>query len=531
MKFENDKHAIIRLIVMDKLIKTQSQLIQDLFLSFGASLALSLGMAALQPCPFFEAWFGSFILLWLSTFLLLRAWRFFGGGKALAALLLVTCLSRLLLGVFIHAALPAIGYDTAVQNAGYVYSDAYTRDSGALELAVGDQPLFSAFGEGSVDQYGGLMFLSAAIYRLFDVEQARPLFITILAAFTMTAGLAFLYDGLLRRWGVKVALVAGWFYALYPEGILLGSSQMREPFLIGLFCIAFWALVHWREKTGRKAVIFVLAMACSMLFSAPYGAMLTVLLLVYWFVEWLSVQQSHKVRWIGGMALLVMGAAGAAAGWLWLKPTLYYDAYLTRINSGYISALLESMGDKWQTPFIAIYGIVQPFLPGAIADPSLPFWETTAIIRALGWWFVLPFLSYSFFALWKVKPRSERWALLLIVFALLAWVLVASLRAGGDLWDNPRYRALLIPWFALLVGWCWQRLREGHLAWFLRWVGVVLVFFVVFMLWYLYRHQFIKEFIGFFDMIKVILAGWVVILLTGLPDLVRLVRAKRKTGL
>jgi len=218
-----------------------------------------------------------------------------------------------------------------------------------------------------------------------------------------------------------------------------------------------------------------------MLFSDPYGAMLTGLLLAYWLVEWSSVQQSRKVRWIGGLGLVVMGAAGAAAGWWWLKPTLYYDTYLTRINSGYISALLETMGDKWQTPFVTIYGIVQPFLPGAIADPSLPFWQTTAIIRALGWWFVLPFLPYGFFALWKAKPKSERWALLLIVLALFAWVLIASLRAGGDLWDNPRYRALLIPWFALLVGWCWQRLREGHLAWFLRWVAVVLVFFVVFL--------------------------------------------------
>jgi hypothetical protein len=144
----------------------------------------------------------------------------------------------------------------------------------------------------------------------------------------------------------------------------------------------------------------------------------------------------------------------------------------------------------------------------------------------LGWWFVLPFLPYGFFALWKARPKSDRWGLLVIVLTLFAWILVSSLRAGGDLWDNPRYRALLIPWFALLVGWCWQRLRSGHLAWFLRWVGVVLVFFVVFFLWYLFRYQVIKEYIGFFDMIKVILAGWAAILLTGLWDVVKYFRAK-----
>jgi hypothetical protein len=511
-------------------MKNLSPLKMDFLLSFGASLALSLAMAALQPAPFFSAWFGAFILLWLSFFVLLRVCRTFGGGRVLAGLLLITFFSRLLLGVFLHAALPLIGYDTPVENAGYVYSDAYQRDTGALALAAGDQSLMTAFGEESVDQYGGLMFLSAAIYRLFDLDLARPLFITILAALTMSAGLTFLFDALRRRWGDQVALAAGWFYALYPEGVLLGSSQMREPFLIGFFCIAFWALVTWREKTRTKALVFALAMLCSMLISAPFGAILTGLLIAYWLVEWISDQRSRKLRWLGLFALIVIGAAGAAGGWLWLKPTLYYDAYLTRVSSGNITALLEIMGEKWQMPFIAIYGLVQPFLPGALTDASLPFWQTTAVIRALGWWFVLPFLLYGFFALWQAKPASNRWTLLVIVLTLFTWMLVASLRAGGDLWDNPRYRALLIPWFALLVGWCWQRLREGHLAWFMRWVGVVLVFFIVFLLWYMYRYQVIKEYIGFFDMIKVILAGWAAILLTGLPDLVRWVRAKRKTN-
>jgi len=106
--------------------------------------------------------------------------------------------------------------------------------------------------------------------------------------------------------------------------------------------------------------------------------------------------------------------------------------------------------------------------------------------------------------------------LVFIVLALSGWMVVSSIRAGGDLWDNPRYRALLIPWFALLVGWCWQRIRSGHLVWFLRWVGVELVFFIVFYLWYMYRYQVIKEYIGFFDMIRVTIAASGLIILTGL---------------
>lgn len=510
------------------IMKNLSPIKLDILYSFGTSLTLSLGMAALRAISFFNAWFAAFLLLWLSTLFLLRLWRHFGSSKALALLLLMTFLSRLLLGVFLHSSLPVIGHDTPVENAGYVYSDAYQRDNGALALATSDQPLSAAFGEGSVDQYGGLMFLSAAVYRLFNIDETTPLLITTLAAFIMSAGLAFLYDALSRRWGEKIALASGWFYALYPEGVLLGSSQMREPFLIGLFCIAFWALVTWREKTGRKALLFALTMLFSLFFSLPFGAILTGVLLAYWLVEWISGQRSRKLRWLGTLVLVVMGAAAAAGGWLWLKPTLYYDAYLTRVSSGTISALLEVMGEKWQMPFITIYGLVQPFLPGAITDPSLAIWQTTAVIRALGWWFVLPFLFYGFFGLWQAKPASDRWALLVVTLALFAWMLVTSLRAGGDQWDNPRYRALLIPWFALVVGWCWQRLRAGHLGWFLRWVGVVLVFFTVFFLWYLYRYQVIKEFLNFFGIIWAILAGWAVILLSGLPDLVRLVRSKIK---
>lgn len=508
-------------------MKKLSPLKQDFVFSFISSLILSLVMAAFQPKPFFSAWFGENLLLWLSFFLLLRTWRFMKGGRALAVLMLVTFFTRLLLGLFIQSALPTIGFDNETENAGYVYSDAYKRDSQALALARSEASLGTAFGEESIDQYGGLLFLTAGVYRYFSLNELRPLFITTLAALTMTAGLAFLIDALRRRWNEKIAIAAGWFYALYPEGILLGSAQMREPFLIGLFCIAFWAVITWREKTVRKGIVFVLAMGVSLSFSNPFGALLTGMLIAFWLVDWLTNHPSRKIRRVGLLALAVLGIAGVAVGYVWLKPTLYYDAYLTRINSGHITVLLDRMGEKWQLPFITIYGIVQPFLPGALTDASLPFWRSVAIIRALGWWFVLPFLPYGFFAFWKARPKTDRWGLLFVIIALLALILISALRAGGDLWDNPRYRALLIPWFALLVGWCWQHLRTGHLAWFLRWVGVVLVFFIVFFLWYMVRYRIIKSYIGFNEMILVILAGWALILLTGLWDVVKKARTKK----
>jgi hypothetical protein len=120
--------------------------------------------------------------------------------------------------------------------------------------------------------------------------------------------------------------------------------------------------------------------------------------------------------------------------------------------------------------------------------------------------------------------------LLLIVVALIGWTLISALRAGGDMWDNPRYRALLIPWFGLLFGWCWQRFQEGYIGWFLRWVGAELVFFLVFLFWYFFRYQIIKSYIGFFQMIQVILAGAGLILLSGLVSDFLKLRSSRRSS-
>jgi len=490
---------------------------RDLLLTLIAALAISIGMAVFQRAPFFEAWFGSWLLLWVSLFLLIKTWRFFQSGRWLAVLLLVCFFLRVFLGLFIYTALPQIGNDNEVENAGYVYSDAYHRDTQALVWAKSETPLVSIFSsKNSRDQYGGLQFISASLYRLFSVDEPRPLFTTILAAMTMSAGVPFLYDALKRRWGAGVARVAAWFYTLYPDSVLLGSSQMREPFLIGLFCIAFWMVVTRREKTTRKLLFFFLLMGVSLAISLPLGGLLAGLLIMWGLIEWITEQKTPRSKTTGIILLILAGIAALTAGYMWVKPTVYYDAYLTRTASGLIAALFKLIDEKWHIPLTTFYGLAQPFLPAALVYPSLPFWRVTAIIRGLGWWFMLPFLLYGFFAVWKAKPRSERWLMAFIALALTAWTVVTSLRAGGDLWDNPRYRALLIPWFALLLGWCWQRIRQGHLAWFLRWTGVVLVFFSVILLWYLLRYHIIKGYLGFFDMALIITLASAGILLSGL---------------
>ena len=104
--------------------------------------------------------------------------------------------------LFLFIALPAVGYDEDPTNAGYLYLDAYRRDGDAWRLAESGEPLGMAFQEEfTTDQYGGLLSLSAAVYRVFSPDGHRPLLILILTSFAAAAGLPFLWQVVRKRWG------------------------------------------------------------------------------------------------------------------------------------------------------------------------------------------------------------------------------------------------------------------------------------------------------------------------------------------
>lgn len=492
-------------------------IIQDLLLSLVSALVIAAAGSFFQPSPWINAWLASSLICWLCFFLGLRVWRAFSAGKTLAALLLTAFFLRLVLGIFLHAALPTLGFDNDVQNAGFVYSDAYNRDVQAFDLADSGNSLFAAFSpEQQADQYGGLQFLSSLVYRYLSPDVSRPILITLLGAMCMSIGLAFLFDSVKQRWGKTAALAAGWFYALYPEGVLLGSSQMREPFLIGLFCIGFWAVVNWRQKFWQKLIIFLLSILAAGVISIPFGGAIAGLLVLYVLVDWLSGQTTPRNKWIGWLGLIVLSTLFLAAGWMWLKPTLYYDAYLTERASGTISSLLKQLGGAyWLIPFTSLSGVTQPLLPAALTYPSLPIWMTIMSVRGFGWYFAIPFIVYAVFAAWKPESGKKNWVMVLVSVSMAIWVCVSTLRAGGDQWDNPRYRALLIPWLALIIGWSWQRIRSGRGAWFYRWLAVEIVFLLGFFNWYLNKYHILDSYIDFFPLVFLISGISALIILSG----------------
>lgn len=508
-------------------MKRLPQLVIDLLTSLISAAILAAVFAFFQPKPYLNAWLATGILLWLGLFIGLRVWRGVGGGKSLAVLMIAALLLRIGLGIFLNIGLPVLGYDNEVQNAGFVFSDAFTRDTQAFTLAASGDSLFIAFSNSlQGDQYGGQLFLSASIYRFLSPDASRPLLITILGALFMTIGLAFLFRCVQNRWGSTAAVVAGWFYAIYPEGVLLGSSQMREPFLIGLFCIGFWAVSNWRQKTTQKATVFILSIAAAALISPPFGAAIGGLLLLYFIVDWLSMQESRRNRLVGWTALGLVLIGMVTGGWLWLKPTIFYDAYLTERASGQIQFLIEKLGGAtWLIPFTALSGITQPLLPAAILDKSLPVWMAIMSVRAIGWYFAVPFIVFSVFASWPKKQKRSEWVVFLAAIAMAAWVCVSTLRAGGDQWDNPRYRAILLPWLAWLVGWCWQRIRSGRGAWFFRWLAIEGIFLSGMFAWYLARSPESEIKIPFLALSAVIVGLSILIILGGV--VIDLIQAKR----
>ena len=113
---------------------------------------------------------------------------------------------RLVIGIILFAALPVYGYDEAPPNNGYLYLDAYARDTDAWQLASSGDSLLTAFqNEFRTDQYGGLLSLSAAIYRTFSPDAHRPLLILILTSFFTSLGLPFLWKAISTRWDEKTA--------------------------------------------------------------------------------------------------------------------------------------------------------------------------------------------------------------------------------------------------------------------------------------------------------------------------------------
>jgi len=466
---------------------------------------------------------GAWWIGWLSySFLLLlglsalaalwRAERSRSGGapRTLGLMLLLALLLRLGLGIALTYVLPVAGYPTDVQQAGYVFKDAFNRDTQAWDLARSTHPIWEAFDKSyrvgatySTDQYGGLLALSALAYRYLSPDVHRPWLVILLSALTAAVGVALTWKATRQLWGESLAIPAAWIMALYPESLLLGSSQMREPFLITFIAMIFWGVIDWQFNHNRRAWPWLAGGLAGLLLFSPGVAIFTILALGGWawlwgkhrHLSWRAALISAAMLLVALLLLWVGLARGSFAGASpieiithWLQTSTKWDIYLLERSSGWVQEIFRHTDTRLHLPFVIGYGLAQPVLPAAIFDVTVWPWQVIGILRAFGWYALLPFLVISCMAIWKMKLNNECAAWLWLWLLTWAWLIISAIRAGGDQWDNPRYRVIFLLWQAALASQAWTWWRASKNPWPVRILAVELLSLAFFSEWYASRY-------------------------------------------
>ncbi len=487
---------------------------RDLLFIFPLSLLAGAGLALLQPGAWWIGWLGFSALLFLGLVAMDATWRWAGGGKALAWMTGLALLLRLASGVSIFIALPINGHNVPDDKAGFVFTDAHRRDDQAWQLASSGQSLTAAFDKTYyTDQYGGLLALSALTYKVFSPDAHRPLLILLLAALAAALGVPFLYRATLLLWDIRLASAASWLFVIYPESILTGGAQMREPFLLTFIAMAFWGFASWiksgeEEGSGllknRNSLIWIGLGLIGMLLVSPAMALVLLILLGGWI--WFKGERK-RLPWpvilavglvfIFGILVLAWGLSrqhdiggGSPPAIIlnWIRNSVKYVVYQLERGSGQVQNVFSQLNPLMQFLFVTGYGIVQPVLPPAFLEPTTLTWRIIAIFRAVGWYAVLPLLIYAPFVAWRSTPGPERrlW-LWLTAFAWL-WIITCSIRAGGSQWDNPRYRLIFFGFEALVIAHAWLWWREQRDAWLPRILILEILCVLLYGQWYVARY-------------------------------------------
>jgi len=550
----------------------------DLLWIVPLALALGAGLSSFQSGNWLIGFF-SFSFLFLLSFTILKfSYRWaasshlhlrqvqvsLSAGRTLGLILALTFALRLIVGVSLYIFLPIYGHDDADDKSGFVFTDAHRRDDQAWELASSERPILDAFTDKfAYDQYGGLLAFSALVYRYLSPDAHRPLMLVLLSAFVAALGIPFLWRAVNQIFGEKVAWASAWIFALYPESILLGSSAMREPYLLTFSAITLWGFVDWRgvssldttavgewttlaphasagesvSKPRRlldprgNAWIWLALGLLGMLLVSPSVALATLIIFTGWIF---FASERRNISWkaiiifiavfIAG--LFILSASLNRSGEFdttsplhvindWLKSAVKWDAYRLERESGWVQKLFDEMPGWLRLPFVAVYGIFQPVLSAALVAPTKFIWKVIYILRALGWYATLPMLILSFGAAAGQGSRMMRNLLLWLSLLAWTWILLAALRGGGDQWDNPRYRTIMFLWQSILAGCVWVWWRETRNAWFIRIVAMEVVFLLVFTQWYASRYFHWGAQLPFALMVALILGLWGAILGAG----------------
>jgi hypothetical protein len=479
-----------------------------------------------------QSWLSYSLFLALGTGLLFASLRVASADKRATQATLLAFLLRLGVGFSLTLLLPNFGYANSDEHqAGYMFTDAFLRDRAAWSLADSESPIWTAFqGDYTEDQYGGMLALSATIYRLFSPDAHRPMLILILTAAIGALGVPYLWRATRDWFNGTVAVAAAWIFALYPEAILLSSSQMREPFIISGMAVAFFGLTQLKEGKSRRSA-WIVANGLVMLIISPPSALVTfVLLFGAW---WLDANRRVSWKQVGiflslllvGVVIVVsvfgqsqfIGATNPLSVLIeWFVDNFDYQTFLGMRASGWMQKLFRETGEAWEPLIVLVSGFSRPRLPAHLVIPSASWIvRLIGILRSAGWYLLAPFLIYGITRAFRATKDERRSQLLWLFFFIWGAMIAAALVAGGDQWDNPRYRTWFIAWEATLVAWAWWWARSRRDAWIFRWLAIEGLFVLLFAEWYVSRYYQVISRLPFWSMVAVILLASVLILLGG----------------
>lgn len=493
-----------------------SRILRLLGFSIAVGAAGGIILAALEPSGLTVnsmLSYGAFtaVLTFLAVY---AAWRL-NPPATVTKLAVAAILLRVLFGVGIALMLPMHGYDEVPQRAGYIFRDAYTRDRQAWEFVEQQKPVSQMFNREELysDQYGGMLAISAGIYRVFSADAHRPWLIILLSAFASGIGVLFLGRTIEGMFGQKPAAVGSGIYAFYPEAILLGGSQMRDPILMMLIAAAFFFVNRRQEWGTKRTCLWLVPTLIIMVFFSSLVAAFCALVLLIW--AWISAAEETRrpLRTIGWLFIVLIIIVGGVLTTAWLRDTLVYEKFNMVQSSGMVQAVTRSLPPSMTVPFLTAYGLFQPVLPAAIFDDSVPIWRFLSSFKAAGWYLFMPLLVYVPLALRKSEPSTRKKQLIVLSLLMLGWILLSSVRGAGDMWDNPRYRTIFLPLLALISAWAvtmWKTHQDGWLGRLYLMAGV---FVLIFSAWYSKRKLGFGLDLPFMQVVAIIAAIWLAIIL------------------
>ena len=486
--------------------KTSSSL-RSLAPWIGAGVLVGLVTALLDPVgELLSGWLAYAFLGALGSTLLWLIWRWISVPRTVVAAVAVSVGLRLVVGIGLQIGLPVLGYpNSEPHQAGYFYLDAYRRDLDAWRLAQLQAPLTEAFAnQVESDQYGGLLFVSGVLYRTLSPSDHHPMLPIAATAWAGGIAVLFAWGFASLSFGSKAGRFAAWGVAVYPEAVLLGATQMREPFLIALLASSLYGYARLKQGDTRVGLVSILASTALVLAISPPYALLTVAVILVGLI-W-EGRAGRGVQLAGVVVVVALGVIALAltvGAWqqvtqrapenplssvaAWITDGARFELHKLERGSGWVQLLFERFPEWAHIPMATGNGLVQPFLPATLMDStSLPLPRAIGIVRALGWFALLTFLLYAPFA----ALRGPGWRSLQAYLSLIVWIVIigASYRLAGDQWDNPRARTVfLVPQMAL-AGWSWYHAREIKSPWLLRAGIVVGVGSLLFIQWYAGRY-------------------------------------------